>query len=232
MKKLAAAMTGVVLGVVLVGHPVHAYSSAYGSRGHRSRGGSPHAGGPKGGFRIGVNFAKVTGDMADFGIDESKLGFTVGATADVPLTNAVSFQTGLLYTQKGGEGSIDMSTMIPFVPPGTMIDFEIALDYLEVPLLLKVAPQGGGAYVLGGLSLGFNIRSELTSAYQGSTSTDDMGEYTKDTELSLVVGAGISSADGRATVGVQYSIGVTDLDESPNGEMKTETLSVTAGVSF
>ncbi|MHC4505536.1 MAG: porin family protein [Planctomycetota bacterium] len=232
MKKLAAAMTAVVLGVVLAGHSAHAYSSAYRSSARRPRGDGPRAGSPTGGFRIGVNFAKVTGDLADFGIDESKLGFTVGATADVPVTGAVSFQTGLLYTQKGGEGSIDASSMGPFFPPGTTFDFEVALDYLEVPLLLKVAPEGGGAYLLGGLSLGLNVRAELTVEYEGSTSTDDMGEYTEDAELSLVVGAGISSADGRATVGVQYSLGVTDLDEGPDGEMKTETLSVMAGVAF
>lgn len=242
MKKLAAAMTAVVLGVVVAGHPAHAYSSAYRSRDYRSRdyrsgeyrprGYPSRAGSPTGGFKIGVNLAKVTGDLADIGIDESKLGFCIGVTADIPVTPAVSFQTGFLYTQKGGEGSIDVSTMIPFVPPGSTIDFEIALDYVEVPLLLKVAPEGGGPYVLGGFSIGINMRAELTVEYMGDSSTEDMGEYTKDTELSLVVGAGISSADGRATVGIQYSLGVTDLDESPNGEMKTETLSVMLGVSF
>jgi hypothetical protein len=59
----------------------------------------------------------------------------------------------------------------------------------------------------------------------------DMDDGVEDTEVSLIVGAG-APLGSSGTIGVRYSLGMTDLWEDPDVETKTKTLSIFVGISF
>jgi hypothetical protein len=186
------------------------------------------AAGEVGGIKVGVNVASLDGDFADMGIDDHRIGLTAGLTFDVPVSRDVTFQSGLLYSQKGSEGSIEMSAFLP-VPPGTIADVEVALDYVEIPLLLKGGRSGG--FVLGGLSLGINTTAEISASYLGNSDTVDIGDSTEDIDLAVVLGFGYTSRDRRFSATAQYCLGMTDVDTG-SGKEKTRTLSLAIGFSM
>lgn len=83
----------------------------------------------------------------------SKVGYTVGVTADVLISDRFSFQPGLNFTQKGGiiNGSDLGGSMEP--------DVTVTLNYLELPLNFVLYTKAGkGRFVVGaGPSLGLGI---------------------------------------------------------------------------
>lgn len=220
MKRIAGPIAAAVLGVALVGSSAHAYSSY----GYRSRRG----GSASGSLALGVNLAKLTDDAEDMGVDDLKMGFCGGLLVEAPMSYDLSVLTGILFTQKGGEGSVDAT---PYGFPGVVADVEMELDFVEFPLLLKVSGGRGQPYVVFGVSVGVNTRADLTVEALGYSDTMDIDDGTEDTEVSLIVGAG-APLGLSGTVGLKYSLGMTDLDEGPGGEMRTRTVSVMIGVTF
>jgi hypothetical protein len=220
MKKLAGPIAAAVLGAALVGSSARAYSSY----GYRSRPG----GGASGGLALGVNLAKVTGDAEDTGLDGLRIGFCGGLLVEAPMSYDVSVLTGFMLTQKGGEGSVD-ATSYGF--PGVVADVEMELDFVEFPLLLKVSGGRRQPYAVLGISVGVNTKADLAIEAPGYSGTIDVDDDTEDTEVSVIVGAG-APLGSIGTIGVQYSLGMKDLDERPGEELKTRTISVMVGVKF
>ena len=115
------------------------------------------------GLRGGVNFQNLNGKNASGGNLDNKLkvGFNIGATADIPVASPDYFvQTGLLFSTKGAkleEGSITN---------------KVNLSYLEIPITFLYKPTlGEGRLLLGvGPYLGFAVGG---SADVGDISFDD-----------------------------------------------------------
>src|SRR5512134_1589049 len=74
----------------------------------------------------GVNFAELGGE--DVGEVSSRTGLQAGAFASIPLGGILALVPGVAYSQEGTD-----------VETGTSTSLTVKLDYLEVPLLLKVA---------------------------------------------------------------------------------------------
>lgn len=182
-----------------------------------------------GGIRFGLNFAKVESEGAGFGpsFDEARTGICAGITVDIGLTDAFSIQTGLMYTQKGGEGTgINIE--------GKPADFEVRLDYVEIPALARFHLAGGRAYVDAGISFGVNTDFLAVEVRPGSTSTTTDKDMVKDTEISLVLGGGAAFEveKGKVSVGIQYSLGLTDCFEVTDVDSKSRALSIVVGYTF
>lgn len=186
-----------------------------------------HARGEIIGFKLGVNVAEMEGDWADIGIDDYRIGFTAGLTVDVPVARGVSFQSGLLYSQKGAAGAIDASLFDPFAPPGTMADVELAFDYVDIPLLLK-GGRGNG-FFQGGLNIGIITNAEFSVTYMGSSETIDISDSTRDLDFSLVLGFGYRSRDRRFSATAQYSMG---LEDAMTGSIEAKNRVLSLGVGF
>lgn len=176
------------------------------------------------GFKFGINVAKTTEDADD--LDEGKIGIQIGGTLEINLRRDLSLETGLLYTQKGGQGSV------------LGYDVTYTLDQIEIPALVKYRLLEGKAYVAGGLTIGITVKSELD--IEGSPS-DDVLDDTEAIELCLALGAGarFAAGGGMLNVGIQYSMGLTDMytsDYSVGAEtlstVKTDTLSIVATYVF
>ena len=83
-------------------------------------------------MKAGVNFSTLSQKGADLSSLswESYTGFTVGGFYTVGINDYLAFQPELYYSRKGGklEGSI----------AGFLGSKSIDIDYLEIPLLLKL----------------------------------------------------------------------------------------------
>ena len=181
-----------------------------------------------------LNFASLTDDAVDIGVDKSRFGVSIGAVVDVGMTPSVSLLTGLLYTQKGGEGKV--------FDTGLWWDTEINLDYLEVPAIAKISFADGKAYGLAGLSLAFNTKAEWEASSGGPVYSDDIKDEVEDVELALVLGGGASFdvGQGRLTAGLRYTIGLTEglsdtITIGPSttaSSVKTQMLSISVAYMF
>lgn len=120
------------------------------------------------GLKGGVNVASVSfdGDSAD-GYNERRVGFVGGGFAVLPLTSSIAVQVEGLFSQKGAQFSEDAENL----------EATLELDYLEVPVMLRIAgPTIGNnrLHFFGGPSAAFRMgaRSKLsvsTSSFaQGS----------------------------------------------------------------
>ncbi len=175
---------------------------------------------PEIGLRVGGNLAQLRGNSS-FGDEATgrKLGFTVGAFAEMPLGGGVSVQPELLYTQKGGteEG----------------VDFN--LDYLELPVLVKYAAPTGSR-VVPSLYAGPFVGYSVGRAFEAEGVSIDADEVFKRANYGVAFGADFGYRFDRrtATVGLRYDLGLANVfdDSSIGGEfdgVEARTHEVSAG---
>ena len=183
-----------------------------------------------GGPKIGVNIANVVGDSA--GGSETKWGLNGGAFLNLGVNPAVSFQAELLYTQKGARWT-DVN------PWFGDVELTAALDYFEVPVLLKLSwPVPGRTVpsVMFGPYLATKLSTTGTLDIAGVSTSADIPEI-KSADYGLVLAACLDFlvGTGRIVLDGRYSLGLTtvDDDDPPNQlDMKNSTFSITVGYSF
>ncbi|SMG20629.1 Outer membrane protein beta-barrel domain-containing protein [Marivirga sericea] len=172
---------------------------------------------------------------------DSRLGFHVGATAEMPLTDMFSFQTGLLLSTKGYRSSEEFSGF------GITVTAESNLDllYLEIPLTGKATFDVGGAQLYGifgpsvGIGLSGTLKSEAVSG--GSTvteeepivwgSNEDSDDFRR-LDLGLLFGAGVEIQS--IEVGINYNLGLANiLPSNANGSrFSNRVLAISVGYKF
>jgi len=112
------------------------------------------------GFRGGMNLSKFVG--ADASQSESARGLNLGATITLLHIGPLSLVPEVYYSEKGSK-ELDLSTATTF---------EYGLNYIEVPVLAKLAfPLKGWlrGYVAGGPTYAWNIDCSITATETGST---------------------------------------------------------------
>lgn len=88
------------------------------------------------GVKGGVNFATLNGGDVD-GSPDSRTSFHVGVLAEMPLSEMISLQGEVLYSGQGAELSFTNTDLLD--PDfGTVDKAELQLDYINVPILVKV----------------------------------------------------------------------------------------------
>ena len=176
----------------------------------------------------GLNLSNFTGEDADdFAM---KLGFNVGAMLDIELFSVLSFQPELLYTMKGANADTG--------------DGSLALNYLEIPILLKVTPVSNDKMdisVFAGPFVAMKLSEKITDS-DGDELDLDEDRYTS-MDMGLNFGAGVTMPfAGETKLGLQagYEMGVTnvldidDWDDSwgPEPEAKTTNIFLSAIIFF
>jgi opacity protein-like surface antigen len=100
------------------------------------------------GIKGGLNFSTVEGDNYDS--PDGRTSFYVGLLAEAPITERFSLQPEVFYSRQGFD----------VAGPSNDPDIQFQLDYIQVPLLLKI-------YLLDGLNIqagpqfGFKVNEEL-----------------------------------------------------------------------
>jgi hypothetical protein len=186
------------------------------------------------GFRAGASIADLSIEVNDDVAPDlsSRTGFIVGAYMDIPLNSSLFFQPGFGLTQKGAKINDDDDT------------FELRLDYLEIPLLLKYAfPTSGsvGFHLMAGPALAWELTCRVGIEAEGFSDDVDCGEEdveieTKSIDFGVLLGGGVSFPMGgvRLTAEGFYNIGMSNIldDAGVEDSAKNRALYLTVGVAF
>ena len=172
-----------------------------------------------GGIKVGVNLATLSGFNDANGSTSQRTGLVAGAFVTFGLMPMIAIQPEVLFSMQGTKFHVGTS--------GVSTDATAKLDYVQVPVLLRIGNSGkDGASLYGIVGPTFGL---LLSAKQNG---DDIKSQLNNTDMGLVVGAGVSLsrflAEGR------YTYGLTDLNkvEDPSGANHNRVISVLVGLVF
>jgi hypothetical protein len=168
------------------------------------------------GATLGLNFASISGDDAPDSGDQSKrLGIRLGVTADIPLSDAMSLNTGALYSVKGMASDDDP------------MDNNISVNYLEIPLSVGFSVSDQFS-LLAGPYVGIVMGSSITTG--GEEITDyETSDLVASFDLGLNLGASVFFTDA-FSMHTGYQMGLTSLD--PDGDSKSYNSNILVGVTY
>jgi opacity protein-like surface antigen len=182
------------------------------------------------GVEAGAAIAKTVGED-DVGLDSRKAPY-LGATLIVQKPGAVvGFQTGLMYTPKG----------MAFEDSESKATF--ALNYVEVPLLLRISPFKSAkvipSFVVGataGLKVSCNIKVELEGVTAKSDCDDvDEGLQVKSFDFGLSGGAEVAIPIGTRMMlapTLRYTRGMINIPDTDDATDKAKNTAFQFGVGF
>ena len=99
------------------------------------------------GFRMGIAAARIHGDYGDATGSERRIGFAAASFARIPVGGPFSIQSEVGWASKGAEEHIAINATVT-CPSGDCLEtfsipIEHRIDYLEIPILLRVdVPTG------------------------------------------------------------------------------------------
>ena len=167
---------------------------------------------------MGLN---VAGLRNEEGGSDSRIGLVAGGVVARGLTSVLGLQVGCLYSAKGVKSSSS--------------NFTVALDYLEVPVLLTFTLRdnlpGPHPVFLTGPVFDFKLRTrfgDIPDAFQR-----EFSRFVRDTEFGWLAGARIDipRTSGNMTIEVRYTFGVTPVfDADPRDSDADDRNSVFAVV--
>jgi hypothetical protein len=189
------------------------------------------------GIKAGLNLSTMHAeDDKDGTWDDLKMnpGFHIGATAEFPITEMFSFETGLLLTTKGYKMSRERASWDAY-------ESELNLLYLDIPLTAKASFDLGGTRIYGvfgpylgiGLSGKFKSKAGPTEEDTGSYEYDiEWGSELKRVDFGLTMGAGVEL--NSIQIGLTYSLGLANISSYTDGgyKMKNRVLGISLGYRF
>jgi hypothetical protein len=196
------------------------------------------------GFKAGLNLSNMLAkDDEDTYSDDFKMnpGFHLGATAEFPLAEMISFETGLLLSTKG----FKISEEETFFGETIKTEMKMNLLYLDVPLTAKATFDLGGAKIYGvfgpyaGLGLTGKIKVEAT--FDGETLTeeedilwgsDEDESDLKRLDFGLIMGAGVEI--NSIQIGLTYGLGLANISPVTDGGsiINNRVLGLSVGYKF
>ena len=173
------------------------------------------------GLLIGLNVARLSTDHP-FPYDKTKLGSIIGSIIEIPINRHLSLQSGIQYTQSGGNSNKFIITGEDFQIIGKFW-YTYCLNYFEFPLQIKLNRTYNFAdiFIVTGTRMGL-----LESSYQKyRTDYDDIKLPDKNLNsvinkynITFDIGCGISRRISKSmSIGfnILYSYGLTDQYTQP-----------------
>jgi hypothetical protein len=198
------------------------------------------------GAHAGINAASQTnkfksGTQTITENSKSKIGFTLGAVAEISIADAIAFRPELNFTQKGGKLKETVS--------GVTEENTLTLNYLELPLnvVYKFEAGGGNVFVGVGPSIGFGLSGKAKFKESGT------GVPTTEGSVSVKFDGKDNATDGKAHLksldfganflaGYQmsnniffkasYSLGLSNISPEDGGTTKNKGFGFTIGYMF
>lgn len=164
------------------------------------------------GARMGGSFTTFGGDAAE-GLESSRGGLVVGGLVRWRVHDRLTIQSEPAWVQKGARGSL-----VGFEEP---IAVDLRLDYVEIPLLVRVSmatpiplrptvSAGGAVSFETGCSVRTNPEELALTFGCGYT---QQGNRRRTTDWSLVFGSGIEYDVGSTSLSLngRYSLGLVEV---------------------
>ncbi len=135
------------------------------------------------------------------------------------LSPMIAFQPEVLFSMRG--------TKLHFSSSGVSTDATRTVDYVQVPLLLRVGNSTrdhASLYAIAGPTLGMLVRARQDGV--------DIKSDLKRTDIGMVVGAGVTLT--RVLFEARYTFDLQDLNkvEAPSGKHKNRVVSFLIGLVF
>lgn len=187
------------------------------------------------GIKAGFNFTNqaITGDNT-FLSPQNTAGFQIGGIIDLGFKH-FSLQPGILFTTKGTEFKVDQyDENINYI--GSSIS-RIKLYYIEVPinLLYKLPISSGKVYLGGGPHLGYGISGSMKGGLTGGSTQTNLtfgnnGDY-KNPDFGINFIGGYEFKQ-RLTLDMGYELGLINISNAKNREVKNQVLNFSVGYFF
>lgn len=197
------------------------------------------------GIRAGANFSKWSGedlqmieDLLEktdgYVVTKGKTGFHVGAYAEIPISEIISFEPGLQYSKKGY--SIQGDLQIPVLKLLALnAGARVQSHYIDMPLYIRVYPAEGFS-LYAGPQVSFLARSTLNAKLgilgisifnRGFGITERFNKV----DLGLSGGVGYQFGNG-LNIQAGYDYGLSKLDKNDNYEAYNRVVKVSLGYTF
>jgi len=166
-----------------------------------------------GGIKVGLNLATVAGFNDPDASTSQRTGLVAGGFVTVGLVPMIALQPEVLFSMQGSKLHVGTS--------GVSTDATVKLDYIQVPLLLRVGNSGkAGASLYGVVGPTFGLLVRATENDQ------DIKSQLKSADVGVVVGAGVTLS--RFLVEGRYTYGLTDLNKvkEPSGSNQNRVMGV------
>ncbi len=166
------------------------------------------------GVQAGVNRTSLSGDAPSNTKYKSGTGFAAGIVGEIPLAKNVKLSLQPMYLQR--------PFTIAFKVEGeeeARDSIDISLDYIAMPILLKVVTGSGKTYVSGGVNLGYLVDATATAGNE----TSDISKVFRDIDLSAAFAFGVQLPIGSPllTLELRYEQSILNManpDEDPEGQ--------------
>ncbi|MBC7361987.1 MAG: PorT family protein [Candidatus Aminicenantes bacterium] len=188
------------------------------------------------GVKGGLNYSNLTfSPPADIFTNQKYLkSFSGGFFLAINL-GPIGFQPEVLYSRRGFEFSGTDPISGPY-------QVQILLDYLEIPLLvrLNIIPLGPiKAYVFGGPSYGYLQKAKFKETSQNSPTTEDIKSDFKSSSLAAVGGLGLDLKIPmlfKITLDARYHYGLSNIIQPTSDlgtyKIKNKGFSIMLGLGF
>lgn len=161
------------------------------------------------GPKAGVNISSLSGE-AD---TDMKVGFHVGAFAEIFFTDKFALQPELLYSAQGAKDSD--------------VDVKTNLDFINIPIMAKYYVIDNLA-VEAGPYVGFLMKAE----FKGDDGSLDIKDHMNTVDFGLGIGANYNLDNGFFG-GARYQLGLSDVQKDNNGDaVKNGVIQISVGYKF
>lgn len=181
------------------------------------------------GLKGGMNIANFSGDVEE---NSSKVSFHVGGFAEIKISDKLSIQPELLYSEQGTK--IDgFSTYLDYTEYTADINFR--LSYINIPVMFKFYVDKSFYFELGpqlGILTGAKTVTKLSGFNQEVK--QDMKDFFKSTDFGLNFGAGYNFTD-HLFANVRYNLGLANIAETVDGDdskIKNSNFMFSVGYKF
>ena len=175
------------------------------------------------GTKVGLNLSNFTGDLDD---SDSKIGFNIGAFAEISLSDKFIFQPELLFSSQGAkfeESDNNFSS-----------EETLKFNYLNMPLMIKFAASDKFALEFGP-QLGFllSAKSKFEETFDGETFSEevDIKDSVKSIDFGLNFGASFDVSEN-IMIGARYNLGLSDIIDSEDFKVQNAVFSFSVGYRF
>jgi len=200
------------------------------------------------GVKIGANIADVrsSGVINDLLPNtNSYTGFTVGAIAEIPISNSFSFRPELNYTQKGFSTGLATGFSVIGINLPIGVRANTRINYVETPLLIKysIGNENAKFYAIAGPTISYAanahlrpIASLIIDINLPRVNIDLSNDLYNRIEVSATLGASgeIKAGHGKLFADVRYNYGLTNMLSNPliNLTLQNTGVALTAGYAY
>ena len=180
------------------------------------------------GVKTGLSLAGLTSSQEGFGA-EPEIGFHLGGYADIPLTDMISFNPEIIFSDHGATQKLSGDAIFNGIDTSYELNGNLKMSYLILPLLIRFKPTPL-FYFAAGPQLGLILSARYDYSYSlimgnGTNTTEileersgDLKDETQDMELGFSIGTGIELTNG-LNFGLRLTHGLTDVYDQGNSDI-------------